>query len=59
MDFQHMLVMIDLFLPLFLSFFLMILGHLQPNFEHQLYNYYACGPDRQTKLESGLNGVVK
>lgn len=38
---------------------MVLLGHLQPNFEHRLYNYYTCGPDRQTKLETCLNRVVK
>lgn len=38
---------------------LMVLGHLQPNFECRLYNYYIRGPDRQTEVETYLNRVVK
>lgn len=38
---------------------MVLLGHLQPNFEHRLYNYYTGGPDKQTKLETCLNRVVK
>lgn len=34
---------------------IVLLSHLQPHFEHRLYNYYTCGLDRQTKPGTCLN----
>lgn len=36
-----------------------LLGHVQPHFEHRLYNYYTYGLDRQSKPGTCLNRVVK
>lgn len=52
MDFEYMLV-------ISLKKNMVVLGHFQPNFECRLYNYYTRRPDRQTKLETCLNRVVK
>lgn len=32
-----------------------ITSHMQPHFKCRLYNYYACGLDRQTKPGTCLN----